>query len=100
MTEKTTFKMFWKICKDADVNIIRLGFEQSGKGKIRAEVGIKGSLLEISKKLDKLVKGLKPFIDDKFFGKWLNISGSIDLHQFNGMLNVEVGFRGIGIELE
>ena len=48
-----------------------------------------------------LRKGLKPFIEDKSFGKWLNVEGgSMDFHEFTGRLFVEVGFRGVGIELE
>jgi len=97
---KTTFANFWQICKDANVEIIDLSFEGELRGKVKVNVRIKGSFLEISEKLDKLVKELKPFIDDKYLGKWLNVSGSMDLHNFTGMLIVEVGFRGIGIELE
>jgi len=100
MTEKTTFINFLQICKNADVDIIAISFQGELRGKLKANMAIKGSFLEISEKLAKLVKRLKPFIDDKYFGKWLNISGSMDLHDFTGMLIVEVGFRGIGIELE
>jgi len=96
---RTTFMNLIRICKN--VEIISLDFEEGLKGQIKAMVRIKGSFTEISKKLDKLVKDLSPFIKDKYFGKWLSVEGgSMDFHEFTGYLLIEVGFRGIGITLE
>lgn len=100
MSEKTTVTNFIKLCKTIDVEILKLNFEAELRGRMKAVVQIKGSLLDISEKLAKLVEGLSPFINDKFFGKWLNISGTMNLHEFTGNLIVEVGFKGIGIEID
>lgn len=97
---KTTFTNFLDLCRKSNVEIVSIAFEGGCKGKVTAQVAIKGSFLKISDNLKGFVKALSPFIRDKYFGKWLNITGSMDLHEFNGTLVVEVGFRGIGLMFE
>lgn len=100
MKNKTTFKKFMEMCEGASFEIVSMKFDGGCKGRVEAVMSIKGTFLEISYALKKITKSLKPFIGDKYFGKWLNISGTMDLHEFDGRIIIEVGFRGIGIEYE
>lgn len=101
MTDKMNFLYFVKICKEADVDIGSIGFESEGfKGQVKATLRLKGTYIEVAQKLEQLVKALQPFIEDEFCGKWLHFNGSMDLHNFTGILDVEVGFRGMNINFE
>lgn len=101
MTDKMNFLYFVKVCREANVDIGSIGFEAEGfKGQVKATVRLKGTYVEVAEKLESLVNTLQPFIKDEFCGKWLRFTGCMDLHNFTGILDVEVGFRGMNIDFE
>lgn len=95
-----TFTNFFDICRSVGASINGLKFEGDFRSKVEADMRVKGTFIEISEKLKILLEKLQPFINDKLAGKWFNITGTLNLHEDKGYLDIQFGFRGVRINPE
>ena len=99
---KIAFVDLIKILRNNDVEICSLKYtSDTVRDTIDIIIKVKGSFNEITSKLERLTKELKPFTKDEFNVFFLDVqSGIIDLFKKTVFLELNIFVKGINVSIE